>query len=202
MGWWSRRGRRRRGRWDATPRRPDGGLTGVRAPRLLLPGGALGVGVARLFRLLKRGGSPWVLPEDVVELMWAVTETHKGLEFLRDSAEFRQAYVETVALRILWGLGGSGLQRITLQRWRRSTLPEVLFQLDDEGDINASDLVLAAEKALMMESAAHMRGVAAASEAALQTSGVRCFGAGSTPSQSTIMRVWASSSTPRCPRRG
>ena len=46
------------------------------------------------------------------------------------------AYVETVALRIMWGLGGSGAQRISLQRWRRSSLPDVLFQLDEEGDIN------------------------------------------------------------------
>ena len=31
---------------------------------------------------------------------------------------------------------GSGAQKISLQKWRRSALPEVLFQLDEEGDIN------------------------------------------------------------------
>ena len=36
----------------------------------------------------------------------------------------------------MWALGGSGVQRIPLQRWRRSSLPDVLFQLDEEGDIN------------------------------------------------------------------
>ena len=68
------------------------------------------------------------------ELVWAVSETHAGLEFLRDSEEFLQAYVQTTSLRIMWALGGSATGRITLQAWRRRS--RNLFQLDDEGDIN------------------------------------------------------------------
>ena len=90
----------------------------------------------RLFRLIKRDKSPWVLKEDVRELVWAVVETHVGLEFLRDSAEFLDAYVNTTTLRILWALSGQGTERIALQHWRHSTITEVLFQLDDEADIN------------------------------------------------------------------
>jgi Ca2+-binding EF-hand superfamily protein len=90
----------------------------------------------RLFRLVKRPGTQWVLPADVTELVWAVSETHVGLEFLRDSEEFLRSYVQTTALRILWALAGAGTQRITLQHWRHSTLVEVLFQLDEEADIN------------------------------------------------------------------
>ena len=92
----------------------------------------------RLFRLVKSGGpsTPWVLPSDITELVWAVSETHAGLEFLRDSEEFLQAYVQTTSLRIMWALGGSATGRITLQAWRHSSITEVLFQLDDEGDIN------------------------------------------------------------------
>ena len=60
----------------------------------------------RLFRLIKQPSSPWVGPDDVQELVWAVAETHVGLEFLRDSEEFLKSYVQTTTLRILWGLGG------------------------------------------------------------------------------------------------
>ena len=47
-----------------------------------------------------------------------------------------RSYVNTTTLRILWSLGASGTQRITLQHWRHSAVSEVLFQLDDESDIN------------------------------------------------------------------
>ena len=90
----------------------------------------------RLFRLVKRGTSPWVLKGDVKELVWAISETHCGLEFLRDSTEFLEAYVNTTTLRVLWALSGAGTERITLQHWRHSSITEVLFQLDDEADIN------------------------------------------------------------------
>ncbi len=90
----------------------------------------------RLFRLVKRAATPWVLKDDVRELVWAVSETHVGLEFLRDSAEFLEAYVNTTTLRILWALSGAGTERIALQHWRHSSITEVLFQLDDEADIN------------------------------------------------------------------
>ena len=38
-----------------------------------------------------RRRSPWVLKADVEALVWAVSETHSGLEFLRDSTEFLEA---------------------------------------------------------------------------------------------------------------
>lgn len=90
----------------------------------------------RLFRLIKGGSAPWLLPSDVTDLVWAVSETHAGLEFLRDSTEFLAAYVQTTSLRILWALSGAGTQRITLQHWRHSSISEVLFHLDEESDIN------------------------------------------------------------------
>lgn len=77
-----------------------------------------------------------MLKADVTALVWAVSETHAGLEFLRDSTEFLEAYVKTTTLRILWALSAAGTERITLQHWRHSTISEVLFQLDEENDIN------------------------------------------------------------------
>ena len=79
----------------------------------------------RLFRLLKRPASSWLVKSDIVDLVWAVSETHSGLEFLRGSAEFLEAYVKTTALRIMWALSASGTGKITLQRWRRSAITEV-----------------------------------------------------------------------------
>ena len=42
----------------------------------------------RLFRLVKQAGSAWIIPADIEELVWAVTATHCGLDFLRQSSEF------------------------------------------------------------------------------------------------------------------
>jgi len=90
----------------------------------------------RVFRVLRRPGSLWLTPSDIEELVWAVAESHAGLDFLRSSDEFLKAYVETTTLRILWNLGGFGTRRIDLQHWRHSTVTEVLYQLDEEQDIN------------------------------------------------------------------
>jgi len=91
----------------------------------------------RLFRLLKQPASSWLVKSDIVDLVWAVSETHSGLAFLRDSAgEFLEAYVKTTALRIMWALSASGTGKIALQRWRHSAITEVLFELDEEADIN------------------------------------------------------------------
>ena len=79
----------------------------------------------RLFRLIKQPASSWLVKSDIVDLVWAVSETHSGLEFLRGSAEFLEAYVKTTALRIMWALSASGTGKITLQRWRRSAITEV-----------------------------------------------------------------------------
>jgi len=43
----------------------------------------------RLFRVLRDPQRSWLVRADVEQLVWAVAETHPGLEFLRDSAEFR-----------------------------------------------------------------------------------------------------------------
>ena len=80
----------------------------------------------RLFRLIKQPASSWLVKSDIVDLVWAVSETHSGLDFLRDSAgEFLEAYVRTTALRIMWTLSASGTGKITLQRWRHSAITEV-----------------------------------------------------------------------------
>ena len=90
----------------------------------------------RVYRVLKAPGRPWLLQQDIEELVWCVADSHGGLSFLRDSAEFLKAYVQTVTLRIMWSVAGFSAQRITPQRWRRSALTDVLFQLDGESDIN------------------------------------------------------------------
>ena len=90
----------------------------------------------RLFRLIKRHPPACLTKADITELVWAIASTHSGLEFLRDSEEFLKAYVQTTVLRIMWALSGASSGRISLQHWRRSSVTEVLFQLDEEADIN------------------------------------------------------------------
>ena len=38
--------------------------------------------------MVRRPEAAWIVPEDIEQLVWAVAETHVGLEFLKDSAEF------------------------------------------------------------------------------------------------------------------
>ena len=93
---------------------------------------------ARLFRAIRSSSSPFVSAADLEALCWVIADVHPGLEFLKapGSEQFRSAYVLSVVQRLLWGLEGFGTPRVTLQQWRRSSLPQVLRTLDGETDLN------------------------------------------------------------------
>lgn len=48
--------------------------------------------------ILTRGRRNWLCPEDFIPLVQDVVETHPGLTFLKEAAEFHSRYVHTVRL--------------------------------------------------------------------------------------------------------
>ena len=74
--------------------------------------------------------------EDFRLLVESVLETHPGLEFLADSPEFGDRYVQTVLYRIFYVINASNTGRITARELRKSNFVKVLHLLDAEDDIN------------------------------------------------------------------
>lgn len=70
---------------------------------------------------------PYILPEDLVSLVQDVVDTHPGLAFLKEAAEFHSRYVHTVIARIFYTVNRSWSGKITLPELRRSNLLQVLY---------------------------------------------------------------------------
>lgn len=79
---------------------------------------------------------PYILPEDLVCLVQDVVDTHPGLAFLKEAAEFHSRYVHTVIARIFYAVNRSWSGKITMAELRRSDLLQVLQLLEEEEDIN------------------------------------------------------------------
>ncbi|KAJ6636669.1 Serine/threonine-protein phosphatase 2A regulatory subunit B'' subunit alpha, partial [Pseudolycoriella hygida] len=78
----------------------------------------------------------YILPEDLVSLVQDVVDTHPGLAFLKEAAEFHSRYVHTVIARIFYTVNRSWSGRITIPELRRSNLLQVIQLLEEEEDIN------------------------------------------------------------------
>ncbi|XP_031621189.1 uncharacterized protein LOC116339452 [Contarinia nasturtii] len=94
--------------------------------------------VSRFVYIMSRGqrSRPYILPEDLVCLVQDVVDTHPGLAFLKEAAEFHSRYVHTVIARIFYTVNRSWSGRITMAELRRSDLLQVLQLLEEEEDIN------------------------------------------------------------------
>lgn len=94
--------------------------------------------VSRFVYILSRGqrSRPYILPEDLVCMVQDVVDTHPGLAFLKEAAEFHSRYVHTVIARIFYTVNRSWSGKITMAELRRSDLVQVLQLLEEEEDIN------------------------------------------------------------------
>lgn len=63
-------------------------------------------------------------------------DSHPGLSFLKEAAEFHSRYVHTVIARIFYSVNRSWSGKINLSELRRSNLLDVLQLLEEEEDIN------------------------------------------------------------------
>lgn len=71
----------------------------------------------------------WILPEDLITMVQDVVDTHPGLAFLKEAAEFHSRYVHTVIARIFYTVNRSWSGRISLPELRRSNLLQVRSDL-------------------------------------------------------------------------
>lgn len=94
--------------------------------------------ISRFVFILSRGqrSRQYILPEDLVGLVQDVVDTHPGLAFLKEAAEFHSRYVHTVIARIFYSVNRSWSGKITMAELRRSDLLQVLQLLEEEEDIN------------------------------------------------------------------
>lgn len=94
--------------------------------------------ISRFVYIMSRGqrSRPYILPEDLVCLVQDVVDTHPGLAFLKEAAEFHSRYVHTVIARIFYSVNRSWSGKITMAELRKSDLLQVLRLLEEEEDIN------------------------------------------------------------------
>ena len=102
---------------------------------------------ARVFEVLRGAKSaegangvglniPHLTHTDFRSVLRCVLDTHPGLEFLKDSPEFQDRYLETVTYRIFYQVNVAWNGRMTLRELRRSNLVEAMTLVDEEEDIN------------------------------------------------------------------
>ncbi|XP_075235885.1 uncharacterized protein LOC142333004 isoform X2 [Lycorma delicatula] len=92
---------------------------------------------SRFMRILTRGQNRnYLLPEDFMPLIQDVVDTHPGLTFLKEAAEFHSRYVHTVISRIFYCVNQSWSGQISLPELRRSDFLRVVELLEAEDDIN------------------------------------------------------------------
>jgi len=82
------------------------------------------------------GGRAHLVPEDFVGLVQDVVDTHPGLTFLKEAAEFHSRYVHTVIARMFYQVNRSWSGAMSLSELRHSNLLATLRLLEEEDDIN------------------------------------------------------------------
>lgn len=82
---------------------------------------------SRFIYIMARGDRtrPYIQSEDLITLVQDVVDTHPGLAFLKEAAEFHSRYVHTVIARIFYTVNRSWTGRITVPELRRSNLLQV-----------------------------------------------------------------------------
>lgn len=92
---------------------------------------------SRFVSLLAKPGKNCLDFEDFLPLLKDIVETHPGLVFLKDAAEFHTRYMNTVIARIFYSVNRSWSGQITASEIRKSNFLTVLSLLEEEDDINA-----------------------------------------------------------------
>ena len=90
----------------------------------------------RAFNLLKHEDRNYLIYDDFRIIIVELLNSHPGLEFLQDTPEFQDRYLETVTYRIFYTVNRSGSGRLTLKELQRSNLMSAMQIVDEEEDIN------------------------------------------------------------------
>lgn len=89
----------------------------------------------RFFEIIKDDLSRnYITLEDLIEMVLYLVAAHSSLQFVTQS-EYKEAYAQTVAIRIMYALEHQQAKKIFWQDFNRSSLPDVLQEVDTK-DVN------------------------------------------------------------------
>lgn len=91
----------------------------------------------KIFHILKKNENRFIAPDDWNLFLKYLLENHPGFEFIKDSPEFQDAYIETVIARIYFNVSRSNRRRISLSDLKAGNLVEILYQLQQSEDITS-----------------------------------------------------------------
>lgn len=84
----------------------------------------------RLFEIIKRDPSRnYITLEDLKEVALYLANAHEQLQFFAET-DYQEGYAQTVAIRIMYALEHQQAKKIFWQDFNRSSLPDVLYELD------------------------------------------------------------------------
>lgn len=92
----------------------------------------------RFFWCLKSISKNFIAPDDWIQPLRYLLDTHPGLEFLKGSPEYQERYIETVIARIFFGISRSCRHKLTLSDIKASDLINSVYQLHNQEDITHS----------------------------------------------------------------
>ncbi|XP_074848284.1 serine/threonine-protein phosphatase 2A regulatory subunit B'' subunit beta isoform X2 [Carettochelys insculpta] len=91
---------------------------------------------AKFAHLLMSPGCNYLVQEDFIPFLQDVVNSHPGLSFLKEAAEFHSRYITTVIQRIFYTVNRSWSGRITCNELRKSSFLQNVALLEEEADIN------------------------------------------------------------------
>nr|XP_021143325.1 serine/threonine-protein phosphatase 2A regulatory subunit B'' subunit beta isoform X3 [Columba livia] len=91
---------------------------------------------AKFVHLLMNPGCNYLVQEDFIPFLQDVVNSHPGLSFLKEAAEFHSRYITTVIQRIFYTVNRSWSGKITCNELRKSNFLQNVALLEEEADIN------------------------------------------------------------------
>jgi len=91
-----------------------------------------------LFDALRQPYATSLQPADFRSLIRVILDSHPGLGFLQNTAEFQERYLETVIVRIFYNARRGNTGRMSLREIRRCGVVAMIATVDAEPDINRS----------------------------------------------------------------
>eukprot|EP01097_Dermamoeba_algensis_P002009 TRINITY_DN1796_c0_g1_i2.p1 TRINITY_DN1796_c0_g1~~TRINITY_DN1796_c0_g1_i2.p1 ORF type:complete len:312 (+),score=33.76 TRINITY_DN1796_c0_g1_i2:220-1155(+) len=89
----------------------------------------------RFFNALK-GTDNFLRPGNLLPFFEELLYVHPGLQFLKDSPQVQQRYVETIITRIFYSIRKFTSKKISLREFEKYKLMESIMQAEQEADIN------------------------------------------------------------------
>ncbi|XP_062861671.1 serine/threonine-protein phosphatase 2A regulatory subunit B'' subunit beta isoform X2 [Trichomycterus rosablanca] len=91
---------------------------------------------SKFLYLLAKPGCSYLEQEDFIPFLQDVVDSHTGLAFLREAADFHSRYITTVVQRIFYNVNRSWTGKIMCSELRKSTFLQNVALLEEEEDIN------------------------------------------------------------------